>query len=221
MGTGPSRGGTARYYRTFPRTKSRPASSPNVSAQHRTHRHLHRLCGTDQGCDCDYCASGACKTDDLYSNHNALGDRVMCKRVDGQDFKYECAKGTCTKCGWFEKHQTTFTRALARKLVLDADLKVAPQAEQKDKGVLKSAAKFGILPGMTPSTVDGVKILTKTGWLEEIAEQEGKHCAFVFDTEQLRAGLGAFAKCPRTQDDGDATFPFRFYGKEKQGRAHN
>ena len=107
MGTGPSRGGTARYYRTIPRTKSRPASSPNVSAQHCTHRHLHRSCGTDQGCDCDYCASGACKDDDLYSNHNELGDRVMCKRVDGQDFKYECAKGTCTKCGWFEKTSTT------------------------------------------------------------------------------------------------------------------
>ena len=68
----------------------------------KAHAELHKYCGTPAGCSCDMCKDGKCKDTDIYDDYHNLQKQVCCKVNEGEDFKYECAKGTCGKCGWYE-----------------------------------------------------------------------------------------------------------------------
>ena len=69
----------------------------------KAHEELHAKCGTPDGCQCDFCKEGKCKESDIYDDYHNLQKKVCCPVGEGEDINYECAKGTCDKCGWYEK----------------------------------------------------------------------------------------------------------------------
>ena len=49
-----------------------------------------------------HAVSGACKDSKLYSSYHAMQDLVLCPPSPGKEINYECVRGLCDSCGFFE-----------------------------------------------------------------------------------------------------------------------
>jgi len=124
------------------------------------------------------------------------------------------------KCGWYEKVEVNLSRQDASRIVLDDELKIAP--EQIDKKILGRLKKLGVLPGFKPLVVDDYCVTTKSAWTDEVRKRAGdsaaeESCSIVFQTEALRSDI-RFASCPLFQSEDPSNYRLRYYGKELQKR---
>ena len=105
------------------RRRKRTGNSPPSQAKmfmedaKKAHEKLHEHCGTPQGCQCSMCKEGKCKDSELYDDYHNMQREVCCPVGEGEDFKYECAKGTCAECGWYEKLEFDVPRGLSLKVL--------------------------------------------------------------------------------------------------------
>ena len=192
------------------------------------HKLAHASCADPATrCNCAYCEGGACLKDNVYSSHEALAERVLCAKLEGEDdFQHKCIKGLCDECGWFECYDVVVNRKDAAKLKFtsfqDKDsTHLSFRVSEKMDGTVLSKCFPDVSVGDRPVSVRGeagaekaVRVTNVTQYLDQVKARktdadDDATVSIRFETKAVREdrpgsaaepGPLAFATCPRFGD---------------------
>ena len=191
----------------------------------KAHEALHKDCGTEAGCQCDFCKDGACKKSDMYYDYHNLQKLVCCDAHDddpgSEDVKYECAKGVCGKCGWYELLDFDVPRGHSLNSIgieLDQDMYVTRVLD--GPGLFEKPAKeHGVKVGYRLWMVNGRLAPTKTALDSGMKANGNSQQRLVrLRFQKTDCPRVALAACP-LETSGDQKIQHRYYGTVSQPRA--